>query len=130
MKKRKYNHDVVMKKERKLFKYLQGITIEETSSEYGKETFLAIIEGPKNSAYEGKKYKVQIKVNEKYPYEKPNVKFVTDIEHPKVIKETKEITTYMLQSWEKDFCILKLLNEIEKSLAIPHLKHQVSEDVE
>lgn len=49
---------------------------------------LGIIAGPPSSVYEDGKFKVDIRIGDKYPFQAPAVKFVTRIWHPNISSAT------------------------------------------
>lgn len=56
-------------------------TIEENRDMYHWEGYIM---GPKETPYQGGKFKVSIKISNKYPYVPPLVKFITKIYHPNI----------------------------------------------
>ena len=51
--------------------------------------FYANIEGPPDSPYQGKFYKLEIKLPDNYPISPPKIKFISNIFHPNVYKDGK-----------------------------------------
>ncbi|XP_066948779.1 ubiquitin-conjugating enzyme E2 T-like [Macrobrachium rosenbergii] len=47
-------------------------------------TFTAVIFGEEGTVYDGGVFKLEIEVPEKYPFQPPNVRFVTKIYHPNI----------------------------------------------
>ena len=47
-------------------------------------SWIGTVEGPKDSVYEGLKYKLRLEFPAGYPYQSPTVKFTTPCFHPNV----------------------------------------------
>ena len=79
----------------------------------------ATIEGPKDSAYQGGKYKLDIELSEDYPFLPPKVTFKTKIDHP-YINSSGVISIDILRGkWSPSLTIEKLLLSIRSFLADP-----------
>lgn len=67
-----------------------GITV--TQSKQNESTFDVTIIGPNDTAYQGGKFKLQLKLPiDAYPFKPPKIKFLTPIFHPKIIATTGKL---------------------------------------
>mmetsp|Transcript_10297 Transcript_10297/g.23233 ORF Transcript_10297/g.23233 Transcript_10297/m.23233 type:complete len:155 (-) Transcript_10297:195-659(-) len=62
------------------------------------EDWQAFVQGPKDSPYEGARYKLHISCSTNYPMSPPQVTFVTKIFHPNVNFSTGELCLDILKS--------------------------------
>ncbi|XP_050671668.1 ubiquitin-conjugating enzyme E2 T-like [Leptidea sinapis] len=88
------------------------------------DVILINMSGPKNSPYESGIFKLIINVPDKYPFEPPQVKFVTPVYHPN-IDSVGRICMNMLKmppkgSWLPTITIETLLISIQTLLANPN----------
>lgn len=54
-------------------------------------TWLVLMQGPKDTPYEGGVFKLKFTFPDNYPFKAPDVKFVTTIYHPNIKRDTGEI---------------------------------------
>ena len=70
--------------------------------------------GPQNSAYFGGRFTVNINFDEKYPFSKPKILFVTKMYHPNIKQESGDV------EMENDICTAdKLVQNIMSLLSLP-----------
>jgi peroxin-4 len=62
------------------------------------ENWLAIVHGPKDSPYEGGKFKLRLQCTTNYPMSPPTASFITKIFHPNVNFPTGEICLDILKT--------------------------------
>ena len=74
----------------------EGITI--TQSQQDELTFYAIIMGPDDTAYQGGKFKLQIKLSPDFPFKPPKIIFLTPVYHPSIDPTTGKISLDILKS--------------------------------
>ena len=63
---------------------LAGFDIEESEKEDPNEFYITNFIGPKDSLYEGGKWKIHIELPDNYPYKSPSIGFVNKIYHPNI----------------------------------------------
>ena len=83
----------------------------------------AVLNGPPDSPYEGGRFSVEIKIPERYPFEPPNLRFLTKIYHPN-IDETGRICLSAIQlppggTWTPCLNICTVLTSLRAILANP-----------
>ena len=62
--------------------------------------WLVTIPGPEGSLYAGGLYKLSIKFPKTYPSEQPEVKFITQINHPKITNEGRIHLEILERNWQ------------------------------
>ncbi|CDO63250.1 ubiquitin-conjugating enzyme E2, putative [Plasmodium reichenowi] len=84
-----------------------------THSEYNLHEWQAVIRGPKDSPYEGGKWKLNIKCKSTYPIDPPLITFVTKFFHPNVNFVTGELCMDILKAnWSPAWTIQSLCRAI------------------
>ncbi|CAH2229376.1 ubiquitin-conjugating enzyme E2 T-like [Pararge aegeria] len=82
--------------------------------------------GPKSSPYEKGKFELVINVPDKYPFEPPQVKFITSVYHPNIDKGGRicmnmlKMPTKGSSGWQPTITIETLLISIQSLLANPN----------
>ncbi|PUU74545.1 ubiquitin-conjugating enzyme/RWD-like protein [Tuber borchii] len=80
----------------------------------------AVLKGAEGTAYEGGRWKIDIKIPENYPHKAPEMKFVTSICHPNVHLKTGEICLDLLKNnWSAACSISTTLTSVQQLLASP-----------
>mmetsp|Transcript_45044 Transcript_45044/g.71987 ORF Transcript_45044/g.71987 Transcript_45044/m.71987 type:complete len:155 (+) Transcript_45044:82-546(+) len=80
----------------------------------------ATIKGPKGSAYEGGKFKVQILFSDEYPMKAPELKFETKIYHPSVKSDDGTVCPEVIgKDWAPTLNVLYILETLIGMLVNP-----------
>ena len=82
----------------------------------------AIIEGPKGTPYEGGFFKLCLKFEESYPFNPPNVEFITRIFHPNVSSRGKICVDILDSEWSPIISVSKLLISLCSLLSEPNFE--------
>ena len=102
--------------------FLNGITAGPVN-DYDIYDWLVTIPGPEGSPFAGVQYKLSVKLPMTYPFEAPDVKFLTQINHPKITKEGR-INLEILDegNWNPNTSVETLLVSIVSLLTSPSAK--------
>ena len=80
-----------------------------------------VLQGPKDTPFEGGKFMIEFRVPENYPYSAPKVTFITRIFHPNVHFESGEICLDILKTdWSPAWSIESICRAILVLLATPN----------
>lgn len=83
-------------------------------------TWVATIDGPPDTAYEGGRYCVLLKVPKDYPMSPPNATFLTHVFHPNVNFATGEICLDILKNrWSPAWTLSSVCRAVSSLLATP-----------
>jgi ubiquitin-conjugating enzyme (huntingtin interacting protein 2) len=101
------------------FKNDDDITLEVKNDNM--KTLIGIIDGPKDSAYEGGKFKVDIYIPDDYPFVPPKMKFITKVWHPNISSVTGAICIDILKehSWSPALNLKTVLISLQSLLNEP-----------
>lgn len=83
--------------------------------------WIATIDGPKDTVYEGLKFKLSMEFTTKYPYVAPNVQFVTTCFHPNIDCEGNICLDVLKDKWTVLYDVRTLLLSIQSLLNEPNL---------
>lgn len=81
----------------------------------------ATIEGPKDSVYEGLKFKLSLEFSGRYPYAPPSVQFVTTCFHPNVDSAGNICLDILKDKWTALLDVRTVLISIQSLLNEPNL---------
>ena len=80
----------------------------------------AILDGPEDTAYEGIKYIVSLKLGKEYPMKPPTVKFVSKIFHPNVGSGGSICLDILQNKWSPAMSIANIITSLQLLLQEPN----------
>nr|ACF15210.1 ubiquitin-conjugating enzyme E2-like protein [Myxobolus cerebralis] len=83
--------------------------------------WIATIEGPKDTPYDGFKYRLSFTFPDKYPYNPPLVKFITPCYHPNVDCHGNNCLDILKEEWSALYEVRTILISIQSLLAEPNI---------
>ncbi|CAG5111808.1 Oidioi.mRNA.OKI2018_I69.chr2.g6081.t1.cds [Oikopleura dioica] len=105
---------------------VEGITI--TPSENDMFSWAAVLEGPKDTPYEGGKFNLTISFPPDYPFKPPKVKVLTKLYHVNVSDEGYICMDILAGSWTPALSIQKVLISFLSFLMSPNPDHALNPD--
>jgi ubiquitin-protein ligase len=90
--------------------------------------FSIYINGPKESVFEGLKYKISFIVPNNYPYRPPTIKFISHIFHPNIHNENICLDT-IGKTWGLTSTFLKIIDDLISLLKNPNFDDKLNVDV-
>lgn len=96
---------------------IEGITIINSDDIF---IWKAIIDGPKDSPFEGGKFKIDIKFDNNYPVKPPAVKFTSPIFHPNIYKDGRICVDILQGEWTPTQNIRTVLLSLRSLLIDPN----------
>jgi len=82
--------------------------------------WIATVNGPADSVYEGLKYKLRLEFPAAYPYTAPTVKFVTPCFHPNVDQHGNICLDILKEKWSALYEVRTILLSIQSLLGEPN----------
>ncbi|XP_020622924.1 ubiquitin-conjugating enzyme E2 N-like [Orbicella faveolata] len=91
--------------------------------------FKVIIDGPKDTAYDGGEFQLELFLPEEYPMAAPKVRFMTKIYHPNVDKLGRICLDILKDKWSPALQIRTVLLSIQALLSAPNPDDPLANDV-
>ena len=108
----------------------EGITVDFKKLLDGEMTTTAIIEGPEDSLYKGGKFRVNVEIPERYPWEHPTITFQTKIFHPNIdIRGKICIDILNPNNWTPILTIYHTLAMVRSLLSFPNFDDPLRQDI-
>lgn len=82
--------------------------------------WIATIEGPVGTPYEGGHFKLEIEFPSDYPFKPPQIKFITKIFHPNIGTDGNVCLDILKKEWSPILTISKVLLSISSLLGDPN----------
>ena len=82
--------------------------------------FRVMLEGPRDSPYEGGRFKLELFLPEEYPMAPPKVRFLTKIYHPNVDKLGRICLDILKDKWSPALQIRTVLLSIQALMSAPN----------
>ncbi|PAA75925.1 hypothetical protein BOX15_Mlig023655g1 [Macrostomum lignano] len=105
--------------------------IEATPNEANARYFHVIVHGPKESAYEGGIFRLELFLPEEYPMSAPKVRFMTKIYHPNIDRLGRICLDILKDKWSPALQIRTVLLSVQALLSAPNpddpLEHDIAE---
>ncbi len=84
--------------------------------------WIATIQGPQGTPYEGGVFSLSINFNQNYPFKPPAVKFTTKVYHPNIDESGNICLDILRQAWSPALTVSKVLLSISSLLTEPNPK--------
>ena len=104
-----------------------NIYIKPIQNEY--KNLIASIKGPDDSPYKDRYFYLSISIPIKYPFDPPNIKFITKICHPNINSNGQICLDILKKNWTPVLTIHKILLSIGVLLSKPNPDSPLSPDI-
>ncbi len=98
---------------------IPGILVERSKN--NPREFFSIIDGPNDTPYENGKFKLELFLHEKYPFEPPKIRFITKIYHPNIDRIGRICVDILKNNWSPALQIRSVLISIQSLLSEPNI---------
>ena len=89
--------------------------------------WIATVNGPADSVYDGLKYKLRLEFPAAYPYTAPTVKFVTPCFHPNVDQHGNICLDILKEKWSALYEVRTILLSIQSLLGMKKILIRIAE---
>ncbi|CAG9465354.1 unnamed protein product [Pedinophyceae sp. YPF-701] len=103
--------------------------IEAAPSEDNLRYFNVMVEGPKQSPYEGGYFKLELFLPEDYPMAAPKVRFLTKVYHPNVDRLGRICLDILKDKWSPALQIRTVLLSIQALMSAPNPDDPLAEEI-
>jgi len=92
--------------------------------------WLVLMQGPKDTPYEGGVFKLKFNFPDNYPFKAPDVKFMTTVYHPNIKRDTGDICQDVFaSSWAPTQKVSDILTKIVSMLKEPQTSTPLETDI-
>merc|ERR1712224_440338 len=118
---------IIKETQRLLSEPVEGISA--APAEDNLRHFRVMLEGPRDSPYEGGRFKLELFLPEEYPMAPPKVRFLTKIYHPNVDKLGRICLDILKDKWSPALQIRTVLLSIQALLSAPNPDDPLDEGI-
>jgi ubiquitin-conjugating enzyme E2 N len=118
---------IIKETQRLLSEPVEGISA--APAEDNLRHFRVMLEGPRDSPYEGGRFKLELFLPEEYPMAPPKVRFLTKIYHPNVDKLGRICLDILKDKWSPALQIRTVLLSLQALLSAPNPDDPLDEGI-